>query len=250
MPRASTTSAPDLVRLYLLGAFRIERAARAIQLSTRKVEALLAYLALYPGAHSREKLVALFWGDSSDSDAHTSLRNAFAMLRKKIGADILIADRELAQINPHFPLWVDARQVQQIAEQTAPALNDLFPLTEENVVGLHVIVEQVLATEAHRNTLKISVKFRVVLWQIRSPRFGGALPFPSVERFLGVWRRYCLKKRFHDFFTIIRYSVRRTSKSYGGNYVGHDDRGVYAKFKLRDLRSSAHAGAPAKAIAK
>ena len=30
---------------------------------------LLAFLAIEPGAHSREELAALLWGESSDADA-------------------------------------------------------------------------------------------------------------------------------------------------------------------------------------
>jgi hypothetical protein len=47
------------VRLYLLGSFRLERDSRAINLPTRKVESLLAYLALFPQPHSREHFAAL-----------------------------------------------------------------------------------------------------------------------------------------------------------------------------------------------
>ncbi len=71
-------SQPAPLRLYLLlGAFRAERGARAIRLSMHKQQALLAYLALYPDPHAREKLAALFWGDFSDEQARRSLRVAF-----------------------------------------------------------------------------------------------------------------------------------------------------------------------------
>ena len=102
MPRASPA-----YRLHLLGAFRIEKNARAIRFPTRKVESLLAYLALFPEPHAREKLAALLWGDSSDDQARYSLRTALAIIRKELGDDALIADRETAQLNPDFPLWVD-----------------------------------------------------------------------------------------------------------------------------------------------
>ncbi|MCQ3979145.1 MAG: hypothetical protein DPW09_37465 [Anaerolineae bacterium] len=44
------------LRLYLFGRLQLEDAQRAISLPTRKVEALLAYLALHPKVHTREKL--------------------------------------------------------------------------------------------------------------------------------------------------------------------------------------------------
>jgi DNA-binding SARP family transcriptional activator len=71
--------APDArIRLYLLGSFRLERDSRAINLPTRKIESLLAYLALYPEPHSRERLAALLWGDSTDAHARHSPKFARA----------------------------------------------------------------------------------------------------------------------------------------------------------------------------
>ena len=111
--------------LHLLGAFRLEARAgdttRLIHLPRRKVETLLAYLVLFPDSagHAREKLAALFWGDKSDEQARTSLRTSLAVIRKTFGEDALIADRERAQINPDFPLWVDTREFLQ-ARAAAP----------------------------------------------------------------------------------------------------------------------------------
>jgi DNA-binding SARP family transcriptional activator len=105
-------SSDALLRLFLLGAFRIERDSRTLQLPTRKVESLLAYLALHPEQHPREKLAALLWGDSTDEQARHSLRTALATLRKPLGDNVILADRETVQLNPDLPLWVDAREFQ------------------------------------------------------------------------------------------------------------------------------------------
>jgi len=113
--RIKTNAVPTRLHLFLLGAFRIERAAQTIHLPTRKVESLLAYLALHPEPHAREKLAALLWGDVTDEQARASLRTALGVLRKELGDDILFTDRETIQFNPEFPLWVDAREIQRIA---------------------------------------------------------------------------------------------------------------------------------------
>jgi DNA-binding SARP family transcriptional activator len=68
MPRKA--SAP-LLKFYLLGSFHIEGAKGSINLPARKVQSLLAYLSLHPGDHAREKLAALFWGDSPDAQAQS-----------------------------------------------------------------------------------------------------------------------------------------------------------------------------------
>lgn len=66
---AAETSTGVSLHLYLLGLFRLESAQGPIQLPTRKVEALLAYLVLHPEVHAREKLAALLWGDYPDAQA-------------------------------------------------------------------------------------------------------------------------------------------------------------------------------------
>lgn len=112
------------ISVYMLGTWRIERATdgtgdatvRPLRLPTRKVEVLLAYLALHPIAHSREKLAALLWGDSPDELARGSLRKALTLLRSHLGGDLLLADRETVQLNPAFPLWVDVHAFKAQAE--------------------------------------------------------------------------------------------------------------------------------------
>ena len=104
------TCTPAL-RLYLLGSFHLERDAQTIHLSTRKVESLFAFLVLHPEAHPREKLAALLWGDSTDEHAQRSLRTALATIRKELGDDVLLADRETVQLDPGLAIWVDAREI-------------------------------------------------------------------------------------------------------------------------------------------
>jgi non-specific serine/threonine protein kinase len=113
--------------VYLLGAFRIEREEQSIHLPTRKIESLLAYLILHPQVQAREQLATLLWGDSSDAKAHGSLRRALSFLRKFIGDEIILADRESVQLNPDFPLWVDVlefeRQAREFLIDSSPDLN-------------------------------------------------------------------------------------------------------------------------------
>ncbi|MBI5302795.1 MAG: tetratricopeptide repeat protein [Chloroflexi bacterium] len=107
------------LHVFLLGSFRLERDTQTIHLPTRKVESLLAYLALHPEPHAREKLAALCWGDSTDELARRSLRTALSTLRKELSDDIVLADRETVQLNPDFPIWVDAREIADCRLQIA-----------------------------------------------------------------------------------------------------------------------------------
>lgn len=99
--------------LYLLGSFRIERERQPIHLPTRKVESLFAFLVLHPEEHAREKLAALFWGDFPDLQARTSLRTALTTLRKHLGEHLFLADSRSVQLNPDYPLWVDALEFEK-----------------------------------------------------------------------------------------------------------------------------------------
>jgi predicted ATPase/DNA-binding SARP family transcriptional activator len=77
-----------------------------VGLSTRKVEALLVYLACNPGEHSREVLATLLWEDHSQTQALASLRSALANLRKHLKPYIL-STRSRIGIDPEADIWLD-----------------------------------------------------------------------------------------------------------------------------------------------
>jgi DNA-binding SARP family transcriptional activator len=62
-----------------------------------KALALLAYLALEPGAHRREQVTALLWGDSPEEKARGSLRQALTRLRDVLGEALRI-DRTVVEL--------------------------------------------------------------------------------------------------------------------------------------------------------
>ena len=72
---------PDL-ELKLLGQMESRLPSGALlNLSTRKAEVLLAYLALTPGSrHPRERLVNLLWSDRSEEQARNSLRQCLSAI--------------------------------------------------------------------------------------------------------------------------------------------------------------------------
>ncbi|MBI5714097.1 MAG: tetratricopeptide repeat protein [Chloroflexi bacterium] len=115
----------NLIRLYLLDSFRIERDSKTIHLPTRKVESLLAYLALFPGQHSCEQLAALLWGDSTDEQARHSLRTALAAISKALD-DALIADRESVQLNPDMNFWIDVKEIEGLEIRDSSNLQSLI----------------------------------------------------------------------------------------------------------------------------
>jgi predicted ATPase/DNA-binding SARP family transcriptional activator len=106
---------------YLLGSpeFRLNGEVLPL-IVTRKTLSLLAYLLLHSHlTHSREKLAALFWGDVSDQQARHSLRTALASLRKELGVELFITDRETVQINTDISILIDALQLEKVANATS-----------------------------------------------------------------------------------------------------------------------------------
>ncbi len=75
---------PD-AKLSLLGGLDIAGDASDGRLLTRKARGMLAYLALHPRQpQSREKLAAMFWGGTAETQARTNLRQTLSSLRKAL----------------------------------------------------------------------------------------------------------------------------------------------------------------------
>ena len=75
------------LKLFLLGAPRVERDGKPVEADTRKAVALLAYLALSGQSQSRDSLAALFWPDVDEARAHAALRRTLTALNKAIGGE-------------------------------------------------------------------------------------------------------------------------------------------------------------------
>src|SRR5437667_12776243 len=70
--------------LRLLGTPGVSHAEQPLTFQTRKVLALLAYLAVEEGVHSRDKITALLWPESDEERGKASLRRALAYLRENL----------------------------------------------------------------------------------------------------------------------------------------------------------------------
>src|SRR5438477_1364812 len=115
----------DLLRLSVLGTPEVFHNDSRLTFPLRKAQALLLYLAVEGGMHSRSKLAALLWPDSEPSDALKGLRNALTLLRHLLaGPDSsasphshLLSEHELLGLDPHAPLELDLDVVQQAWQQ-------------------------------------------------------------------------------------------------------------------------------------
>jgi DNA-binding SARP family transcriptional activator len=73
--------------LNVFGSPDVRHAGQPLKFRTRKALALLIYLAIEGGMHSREKITALLWPDSDRSHGRTMLRTTLAYLRDALDGD-------------------------------------------------------------------------------------------------------------------------------------------------------------------
>src|SRR5262249_52498698 len=87
--------------LSLLGRFELSGPDGVVDLPSKKLAALLAYLTCTaPRSQRRETLSALLWGSHFDLQAKQNLRQALFRLRKMLGQDALDGDSEVVSLNP------------------------------------------------------------------------------------------------------------------------------------------------------
>ena len=123
------------LHLALLGVPDVRHEGHALAFPARKALALLAYLAVERGLHSREQLVGLLWPEADESSARASLRTALARLRAALGATAgehhLAAERDLLGLVPGSEIeldlaWVEAAydRARAVAAMGSPPAED------------------------------------------------------------------------------------------------------------------------------
>lgn len=90
-----------MFRLTLFGPFSLTDTAGAdAPVASKKAKAMLAYLAQTAGKRrSREEILALLWSDRDEAQGRASLRQVLTGVRKEVGEDLLIIDRESVALN-------------------------------------------------------------------------------------------------------------------------------------------------------
>ncbi len=119
------------LRINLLGGWEARAAdASLLRLTSRKSQALLAYLAMPAGRrHQREALAALLWGEVDDGRARASLRQALLTIRGTLGsdADLLILDRDEVALDD-AAVQVDAAELERSLARGSPGIADAIML--------------------------------------------------------------------------------------------------------------------------
>jgi len=113
----------SFLNIRTLGGLSISREDQPIQgLVSRKVEALLVYVAYVGREVPRESLATLFWDELSSERAMGNLRTALSNLQMQI-PDCLVLSRQTAMFNPDMPLWFDALEMTHVLDiLTSPSM--------------------------------------------------------------------------------------------------------------------------------
>ena len=111
------------LEIFTLGKLQIQRNGLTLaDFPTRKVEALLIYLACTGRSHPREQLAELLWDDRTQSQSLTNLRATLSRLNEKLAPFILI-NRKDVSINPQAQVWVDAVELNTALESNKRPLS-------------------------------------------------------------------------------------------------------------------------------
>jgi TolB-like protein len=108
-------------RLATLGRFQLAGPKGPVDLGSKKLCALVAYLGC-TGPATREKLMALLWGTHFEAQARQNLRKALSRLRGALGENALVADDATVALAPGA-IECDVTQFEQgIADNTRASL--------------------------------------------------------------------------------------------------------------------------------
>lgn len=101
----------EQLKVFTLGGLKILRGSQPVTgFISRKVEALLVYLAANPREHPREVLSELLWEDLPQSQSMSYLRTALSSLQKQL-APFLAVTRQSIAINPESDTWLDLNEL-------------------------------------------------------------------------------------------------------------------------------------------
>ena len=128
-----------MLRIHAIGGFRVEVGGEdRTPAAFDRAAALLAWLAVNPGLHTRSAVAARFWPDVLDESARASLRSALWALRRQLGEDAngtLVATRDRVGLGDG--VWVDVSEAErlraagELEEALALAEGELLPGLED-----------------------------------------------------------------------------------------------------------------------
>lgn len=135
------TRADDLLEIRTLGGLTFECSGQPIAgIVSRKVNALLVYLACTKRMYPREVLAEMLWAERSQGQSLANLRTVLTTVRQKFGPYVLISRDEVG-INPASNYWLDVAAMEEhlAAADSCPALTGR--LSPEALQAMEAAVE-------------------------------------------------------------------------------------------------------------
>ncbi len=108
------------LELTFLGAPKITRDGETVAVDTRKATALLAYLAVTGGPHTRDALCNLLWPEYDHEHARGALRRTLSTLRKALGADWIESARDSVALRRGHGLRIDVDEFRERLSSEQP----------------------------------------------------------------------------------------------------------------------------------
>jgi DNA-binding SARP family transcriptional activator len=147
------------LKLFLLGPPRFEREGAALKFDTRKNVALVAYLAVTGGSHSRETLTTLLWPELEPGRARAGLRRNLSVLKKALGGQWLVVDRDTIGVDPGADFYLDVNHFRRLQEACLEHGHSDADLCPECLTTLAQAVELYQADFLGGFTLRDSANF-------------------------------------------------------------------------------------------
>jgi predicted ATPase/DNA-binding SARP family transcriptional activator len=108
----------DVLKIATLGGLSLQLGGQPVRgFVSRKVEALLVYLAANPREHPREVLGELLWDDLPQNRTMSYLRTALSSLQQQL-APYLLVSRQSLSINPESNYWLDIQVLEEALNES------------------------------------------------------------------------------------------------------------------------------------
>jgi TolB-like protein/Flp pilus assembly protein TadD len=127
----------------LLGRFELSGPHGPVDLVSKKLAALLAYVACTaPGPQSRERLTTLLWGSHPDIQARQNLRQALSRLRRILGDPAIISTSDTISLRPGAVITDVARFRTLLLDGSRDALDAAVGLYRDSFLADLAIEEE------------------------------------------------------------------------------------------------------------
>jgi DNA-binding SARP family transcriptional activator/Tfp pilus assembly protein PilF len=102
------------LRIYLLGELRVYRGEERVDLPTKPIKSLFAYLLTHrQRGFPPEVLAGTFWGEASEKRARASLNSALSSLRRLLPEASILSEYGNIRLNPESALWLDVEEFER-----------------------------------------------------------------------------------------------------------------------------------------